>query len=59
MNHEGYRDPTAEMAIANASRTPEHVMDVIRILRLVAGLAGFEFIGRVQLRDRATGKEYR
>lgn len=59
MNHEGYRDPTADTAIANLNRTPEYVMDVIRILRLVAGLAGLEFIGRIQLRDRATGKEYR
>lgn len=60
MNHEGYRDPTADTAIANLEKkTPDYIMDVIRVLRLVADLAGLEFIGRVQLRDKVTGREYR
>lgn len=62
MNAEGYRDPTAEAAIQNVRKkkqTPEHVMDVVRMIRDIAWTAGFEVIGRVQLRDRTTGKEYK
>ena len=28
-------------------------------LRMVAGLAGYDIVGRIHLRDRETGKEYR
>lgn len=57
MNHEGYRDPTAEKAIHNTERVPRRVMDVIRLLRQIAGLAGLE-ITRLQLRDRHTKQKY-
>lgn len=57
MNHEGYRDPTAEKAIHNTERIPRRVMDVIRLLRQIAGLAGLE-ITRLQLRDRHTKQKY-
>lgn len=57
MNHEGYRDPTAEQAIHNTQRIPRRVMDVIRLLRQIAGLAGLE-ITRLQLRDRHTKQKY-
>lgn len=62
MNHEGYSDPTADTAIRNAGKkqhTPEHVMDVVRLIKDIAWVAGFELIGRVQLRDRITGREYK
>ena len=32
---------------------------LVPILRQTAELAGFEIIGRIPLRDKATGKEYR
>lgn len=56
MNGEGYRDPTAEKAVHNASWMPKHVKDIYNKLEAVAGLCGFEIIG---LRDRKTGREYR
>ncbi len=59
MNHEGYRDDTADMAIHNASKTPEHIMQVVNMMKAVAGVAHLEVIGRIQLRDRESGKEYR
>lgn len=57
MNHEGYRDPTAERAIHNTRRIPRRVMKIIRILRQIAGLAGLEII-QLQLRDRHTKQKY-
>lgn len=61
MNHEGYRDTTADMAIHNVSKkpaTPDHIMQVINMMKAVAGVAHLEVIGRIQLRDRESGKEY-
>lgn len=59
MNGERYRDPTADSAVRHADRTPEPVMKIIYMLRDIAGLAGFEIVGRICLRDKTTGKEYR
>lgn len=53
MNHEGYRDPTAEKAIKRAGKMPKAVYAVYKALNDVASLHGFEIIG---LRDRKTGK---
>jgi hypothetical protein len=59
MNGERYRDPTADNAVRHADRTPEPVMKIIYMLRDIAGLAGFEIVGRICLRDKTTGREYR
>lgn len=59
MNGEGYKDPTADKAISYLDRTPEHIVDIIIALRMVAGLVGYDIVGRIHLRDRETGKEYK
>jgi hypothetical protein len=56
MNHEGYKDPTAEQAVHNASKMPRRIRDVVRALNTVASLHGLEI---VVVRDRKTGKEWR
>lgn len=66
-NSEGYPDPTAGEAYKNivkAERAADgerlaKVSSLIPILRATAELAGFDIIGRIPLRDRETGKEYR
>lgn len=66
-NAEGYPDPTAGDAYKNivkAERAADSerlakVSSLIPILRATAELAGFDIIGRIPLRDRETGKEYR
>lgn len=66
-NSEGYPDPTAGDAYKNIVRAEKaadnerlaKVSSLIPILRATAELAGFDIIGRIPLRDRATGKEYR
>ena len=55
MNGEGYKDPTADKAISYLDRTPEYIVDIIIALRMVAGLAGYDIVGRIHLRDRETG----
>jgi len=58
-NQEGYLDLTAGKAITEADKVPKHVKMIIYTLQNVAGLAGFEIVSRIYLRDKATGKEYR
>ncbi len=56
MNAEGYRDPTADKAVRNASRMPQYIYEVFKALNTVANLHGFEIIG---LRDKKTGKVWK
>ena len=51
-NAEHYADPTPTARL-------DRIGDVVPLLRQMAGIAGFEIIGRIPLRDKATGKEYR
>lgn len=55
-NGEGYSDPTAGKAIANASKLPRHIKDIFRALNTVARIHGLEI---TELRDVKTGREYR
>lgn len=66
-NAEGYADPTAGGAwnsIREKERRKEAarmavISNLIPILKQTAELAGFEVVGRITLRGKATGKEYR
>lgn len=59
MNEERYRDPAADKAGKHADRTPEPVMKVVHMLQDIAGLAGFETVGRLCLKDKTSGREWR
>lgn len=56
MNKEGYKDPTAEIAVHRASRMPRHIWNVFKELNLAAGKSGVEV---TEIRDKETGKKYR
>lgn len=64
-NNEGYQDPTAGVAINEVQREDkrkEHnktVTTLITMLKQIISLAGFELVGRIVLRDKETGREYR
>lgn len=66
-NLEGYPDPTAGAvysAIRREKRQQEAdrlaaVSTLIAVIKGAAALAGFEVVGRITLKDKATGKEYR
>lgn len=66
-NSEGYPDPTAGAAYS-AIRQKERKRDadrlsaistLILVIKGAAELAGFEVVGRITLKDKTTGKEYR
>lgn len=66
-NSEGYPDPpagAAYSAIRQEERQREAerlaaISDLIPVIRGAAALAGFEVVGRITLKDKVTGKEYR
>lgn len=66
-NAEHYADPTPAAAIRNIFRDEyqkeaarlDRIGDIVPLLRQMADIAGVEIIGRIPLRDKATGKEYR
>lgn len=59
MNAEGYPDPTADKAIRRADKAPEKVSELIRTIKAVAALAGYEITNRVQMKNRKTGRIYK
>ena len=62
-NKEGYADPTAGEAIGTVTKEEkkqnEEVTNLVNVLKQMISIAGFEMVGRVTLRDKKTGKEYK
>ena len=56
-NKEGYADPTAGAAIHEAE--PKAKKNLVSVLKQMIDIAGYEMVGRIVLRDKDTGKEYR
>lgn len=66
-NQEGYSDPTPGTALSNICREDRQreadrlntISALIPVMKGAAELAGFEVVGRIILRDKNTGREYR
>lgn len=67
-NAEGYSDPTPGEAMSNIRREQRQQEDaerlavisrLIPVMKQTAELAGFEVVGRITLKDKETGKEFR
>lgn len=66
-NAEGYADPTAGTAWRNMRKAEKQkeaerlavISNLIPVMKQTAELAGFEVVGRITLKDKVTGKEYR
>lgn len=62
-NSEGYHDPTAYEALKPIIKEDIAIQNklnkLITDLKLVIDLSGFELIGRIQLKHRKSGKEFR
>lgn len=66
-NSEGYSDPTPGAAWSNMRKVERQqeaermavISNLIPVMKQTAELAGFEVVGRIILKDKATGKEYR
>lgn len=62
-NSEGYPDPTAyygmKEIVKEENELDKKVHNLINVLKFIVEWAGFEFIGRIQIKDKKTGKEFR
>ncbi len=62
-NGEGYADPTAyeglKSVIREDAEQQKRLNTLIFVLKYMIGLAGFELLNRIELKDRKTGREYR
>ncbi len=66
-NSSGYKDETAYKAIKNIEKEERkddkdvrlRINSVLPVVSKVFGLAGFEIVDRIALKDKATGKIYR
>lgn len=66
-NGEGYPDPTVGSAWRNIRKEENRreiermavISNLIPIMKQTTELAGFEVVGRIVLKDKHTGKEYR
>lgn len=62
-NQSGCADPTAYEAISNIIKEEKELVkkvhNLINVLKLIIDWAGFELIGRIEIRDKKTKKEFR
>lgn len=62
-NSEGYADPTAYAAtkklIKEENETERRASELIKVLKFIIRLSGFELIGRIKIKDAKTGREFR
>lgn len=62
-NGEGYPDPTAYAGtkgiIKEETEAEKKASDLIRTLKFIIRLAGFELIERIKIKDTKTGKEFK
>lgn len=56
---QGYPDPTAGHAVREADKPPEDVRELVRLMRDLAHLTGYSVMGRITIRDKETGREWR
>ncbi|MCB5502010.1 hypothetical protein [Dorea formicigenerans] len=56
MNHEGYKDPTADKAVHRYNQMPYRMRRALTDLQDIASPFGFDII---TIKDRQTGRKYR
>lgn len=58
-NAEGYADPTAYRGIQPVVDLESKVAFLIKVLKFIIRQSGFELVGRIQLKDRETGRVFK
>lgn len=58
-NSEGYPDQTAYAAIKEENELEARVSSLVKALRTIVMLSGFDFVGRFELVDLRTGRHFK
>lgn len=59
LNSEGYHDPTAFALIEKENNLEYRVNTLIKVLKNIVALSGFELIARIEIKDKHSGREFR
>lgn len=66
-NSEGYMDPTTHDALTNVMRDQLATCEdadarnnrLIKVIKSIVDIAGFDLLSRIEVRDRKTGRVYK
>lgn len=62
-NQDGYKDPTAFQAIKQVIKEEEteekQLATLVFVLKYIISMTGFELIGRIELKNKKSGRVYR
>lgn len=58
-NNSGCKDPTAYAATKPITEEEQRVSELVKVLKYIIRLAGFELMNRIEFRDRRSGRTYR
>ena len=62
-NASGCKDPTAGKAIMELDKeervTDTRAKEAVQLCKQMLDIIGFELVGRIEIRDRKTGREYK
>ena len=58
-NGEGYQDPTAYKGMQTTVDLESKVAFLIKVLKFIIRQSGFELVGRIQIRDKETGRIFK
>lgn len=66
-NTEGYADPTTHDALTNVMGSKQIAFDdadarnnrLIKVIKSIIDIAGFDLVARIEVRDRKTGRIYK
>ena len=58
-NNSGCKDPTAYAATKPISEEERRVSELVKVLKYIIKIAGFEPINRIELRCKKSGRMYR
>lgn len=62
-NQEGYSDPTASVAVGAVCKEEQEAdkraYDLVKVLRFIIRVAGFELVERIYIKDVKSGRKYK
>lgn len=58
-NASGCNDPTAYAATKPITEEEKQVADLVKLIKTMANLSGYEIINRIEFRNRNSGRTYR
>lgn len=62
-NQDGYKDPTAFQAIKQVIKEEEteekQLATLVFVLKYIINMTGFELIGRIELKNKKSGRVYK